>query len=73
MLTDPAEQESAVVPGKKARKWSSVGIEKDFSQKHLWALAEQLHLPGDFARKLYDELEPGTLGMRSFGRLMMVI
>ena len=63
MLNDPTGHESPVVPGKPARKWASVGIEKNFSQKHLWAFAEQLHLPGNFARKVYAELEPGTLFM----------
>ena len=52
---------SPLNPGSPRHHWVTVSMDRAAPEEALWAFTESLHLPRDFARSLYNELEPGTL------------
>lgn len=61
MLSKVDQGESPFVPGAPRHHWVTVSLDRAAPEEALWAFAHSLHLPRNFARALYGELQPGTL------------
>lgn len=57
--TDPGE--SPLLPGAPRHHWVTVSMDRAAPEEALWAFTSSLHLPRNFAKSLYNALEPGTL------------
>lgn len=67
MLEGTEPGTSPVVPGKPVRPWAVLSLEKEIDAGAVEDLRSRLHIPPDFARRLYELAHPGTILVTTAG------
>ena len=67
MLEGTEPGAAAVVPGRPARPWATLSLEQEMSAAAVEDFRNRLHIPVDFARRLYELAHPGTILVTTAG------
>ena len=67
MLEGTEPGAAAVVPGRPARPWATLSLEQEMSAAAVEDFRNRLHIPVDFARRLYKLAHPGTILVTTAG------
>jgi hypothetical protein len=61
MLEGTEPGANSVVPGRPARPWATLSLEKEMSANLIEDFRRRLYIPADFARRIYELAQPGTI------------
>jgi len=67
MLEGTEPGTNSVVPGKPIRPWATLSLEQEMSANMIEDFRRRLNIPSDFARRIYELAQPGTILVTTAG------